>query len=92
VCVSIHIVNAELQSNNAESPVRTPLSRERLRTEMFKRGFDRRTLALAAGISDRTLAAVFVDGLATLKTQQKLSVALYSRPVVADPDLLKESA
>lgn len=59
---------------------------------MFKRGLDRYELAKAAGLSQRTVDATFADGLATLKTQQKLSRALYTRPIVADPDLLKETA
>lgn len=73
--------------------VRTPISRERLRVEMFRRGFeDRPALARAAGLSLRTVELVFADGLATMKTQQKLSKALFGRPIVADPDLLKETA
>jgi hypothetical protein len=59
---------------------------------MFKRGLDRYELAQAAGLSLRTVDAVFADGLATLKTQQKPSKVLYTRPIVADPNLLKESA
>jgi AraC-like DNA-binding protein len=73
--------------------LRTPINLERLNSEMFRRGLDRRDLAGLAGISERTLAGVFAEGLATQKTKLKLSIALQKKGVVlVDPDLLEKSA
>ena len=58
---------------------------------MFRRGLTRREMAAAAGISDRTLAAVFATGMGSEGTKMKLSVGLFGQPIVADPDLLESA-
>jgi len=72
---------------------RIPIDIGRLRDQMFRHGFqDRRSLAKAAGISEKTLNVVFATGEATVKTKLKLSLVLYGQPVVADPEMLEASA
>lgn len=59
---------------------------------MFRRGLTRNALADLTGLSKATLSSVFTTGMATMKTKLAISVVLYGREVVADPDLLEKSA
>ena len=93
MCVTIPSVNAESQLHTAigRPIVSVPIDLDRLRKEMFRRGLTRREMAAAAGISDRTLAAVFATGMASEGTKMKLAVGLFGQPIVADPDLLESA-